>query len=109
MSKKQDDAARIASLAGILQSGNQPKHVPPSPAPPAAAASVPAPAPRAASRASKKERVGKYRDPHWHQYGVYLRKDTHKRSRRRLEDTEPDKDLSDLLEELLQQWLASSK
>ena len=38
MSKKPDDAARIAGLANILKTGNQQKETPPSPALPVAAA-----------------------------------------------------------------------
>lgn len=109
MSKKPDDAARIAGLASILKSANQQQAVTPSPAPPppvANAPAAPAPAKRAASRQPKKERVGKSSDPAFHLYGIYLRKDTQKRARRRLEDTEAGKDLSDLLQELLEQWLA---
>lgn len=104
MSKKPDDAAKIAGLASILKAGNKPKEIPPSPAPPEAAPvdDIPAPA-----RRQKKERVGKYRDPNFHHYGVYLRKATHKRVKRRLEDMNTGQDVSDLIQELLENWLAS--
>lgn len=107
MSKKPDDAAKIAGLASILQASHgakQPKEATPPPAlPPAPAASeVSTPPAR-----RKKEKVGKYRDPNFHHFGVYLRKDSHKRANRRLEDTESGKDFSDLMQELLDQWLAS--
>lgn len=104
MSKKPDDAAKIAGLANIIKVGNRQKEIPPSPAPPVDAPAAETPAP---SRRSKRERVGKYRDPNFHHYGVYLRKDTHKRVKRRLEDSESGKDLSELLQDLLEQWLAS--
>jgi hypothetical protein len=107
MSKKQDDAARIAGLTSIFQTGNAPKPVrepSPPPALPPAPATVETPSP---SVRKKKEKVGKYRDPNFHHFGIYLRKDTHKRVNRRLEDTEADKDFSDLVQELLEQWLAS--
>ena len=104
MSKKPDDAAKVAGLASILGVGNKQKEIaaPPSPAPPVEATETVTTARRPA-----KEKVGKYRDPSFHHYGVYLRKDTHKRAKRRLEDTESDKDVSELLQELLEQWLAS--
>ena len=102
MSKKPDDAAKIAGLTSILKAGNQPKAAPPSPAPRPEPVITDAAPP---ARRPAKERVGKYRDPNFHQYGVYLRKETHKRVKRRLEDLETGQDLSELLQELLEQWL----
>lgn len=104
MSKKPDDAAKIAGLASILKVGNKEKEIPPSPTLPQDAPVAEPPVP---ARRSKKERVGKYRDPNFHHYGVYLRKDTHKRVKRRLEDTDVGKDLSELVQELLDQWLTT--
>lgn len=107
MSKKPDDAARIAGLTNILQashSAKQAKDPVPSPALP------PTPAPAEATTLPtrrKKEKIGKYRDPNFHHYGVYLRTASHKQANRRLEDTEPGKDFSDLMQELLDKWLAS--
>jgi hypothetical protein len=108
MSKKPDDAAKISSLASILKVGNQQKEVstpPPSPAPPVEApvAEVPVTAKR-----TKPAKVGKSSNPSFHHYGVYLRKDTHKQVRRRLEDLELDKDVSELVQELLEQWLKAN-
>jgi hypothetical protein len=105
MSKQQDDATRVAGLTSILKSGNKQKEVPPSPAlgHEAEVSESPSPAPAR----SKRDRVGKYRDPKFHHYGVYLRKDTHKRVKRRLEDMETGQDLSELVQMLLDQWLAS--
>jgi hypothetical protein len=107
MSKKPDDAARIAGLTSIFQTGNAPKAMKEPSPPPAlprepATVETPAPAPLA-----KKKKVGKSRDPNFHHFGVYLRKDSHKRANRRLEDMESGKDFSDLMQELLDQWLAS--
>lgn len=102
MSKKPDDASRIAGLASILKAGNQPRQAPPSPAPP------PEPVPTetlAASSRPKKVKIGKYRDPSYHHYGIYVRKETHKQVKRRLEDEESDQDVSDLIQMLLEQWL----
>ena len=108
MSKKPDDAAKISSLASILKVGNQQKEVstpPPSPAPPVEA---PIAEVSVAAKRPKPAKVGKYRDPNFHNYGVYLRKDTHKQVRRRLEDLELDKDVSELVQELLEQWLKTN-
>ena len=105
MSNKPDDAAKIAGLASILKAGNQPKEPPPFPAPPPEA---PASATPAHPRTPKSGRVGKYRDPNFHHYGIYLRKETHKRVKRKLEDLEAGKDLSELVQELLEQWFASN-
>jgi hypothetical protein len=105
MSRKQDDAAKIAGLASILKTSNQQKDIPPSPAP--ASVAVLEPPARTSAKRSKRERVGKKSDPNYHLYGLYLRKATEKRTRRRLEDTQPDKDLSDLVQELLEQWLST--
>jgi hypothetical protein len=98
MSKKPDDAAKIAGLTNILQSSNKPKDTPPAPPKPAAV-----PSPVATPKA--KERVGKYRDPAFKCVGLYIRKETFKRVKRKLEDLEADQDLSDLTEMLYQQWL----
>ena len=111
MSKKPDDAAKIAGLASILKVGNRQKEMPPPPSPALppeeSAGGWDTPPALPAARRAPKARVGKYRDPNFHHYGIYLRKETHKRANRRLEDTETGKDLSDLLQELLEQWLAS--
>lgn len=116
MSKKPDTAA---ALAGILKAkrGDQgtadmaaaaplpseaERHPPPSPAPlPAVAVEVPQPA-------SRKTRNGKSSDKaNYSQFSVYLRKDTRKKVGRALEDAEIGQDFSDLVQELLEQWLAS--
>lgn len=105
-SKKPDDAARIAGLTSILKAGNQPRHAPPSPAPQPEAASAEA---EAASTRPKKAKIGKYRDPAFHHYGIYLRKETQKRVKRRLEDEESSLDVSELIQLLLEQWLKDGK
>ena len=107
MRKKPDDAARIAGLTNILKMGNQQKEIASSPAPAAVAVAVETPA-KATARA-KRERIGKREDPDFRQCGLYLRSATFKRARRRLEDTQPDKDMSDLVQELLEQWLAAPR
>jgi hypothetical protein len=105
MSGKADDATRVAGLANILRGSNKQKETPPSPAPPAA--TVVETSVQPAAKRSKKERVGKKSDPHFRLCGLYLRRVTEKRARRRLEDTQPEKDFSDLVQELLEQWLTS--
>lgn len=102
MGKKPDDASRIAGLANILRTGNQPRQQPPSPAPPPEAEPAET---SPVSKRRKKDKVGKYRDPAYHHYGIYVRKETHKRVRRRLEDAESGQDVSDLIQMLLEQWL----
>ena len=107
MSKKPDDAAKIAGLASILQASHSTKQ-PKESSPPPALPPTPAPIESATPPArKKKEKIGKYRDPNFHHYGVYLRRTSHKQANRRLEDAEPGKDFSDLMQELLDQWLAS--
>jgi hypothetical protein len=49
--------------------------------------------------------TGKRSDPEWNRYTVLLRKVTHKRASRRLEDLDTGQDLSELLDELLTKWL----
>jgi hypothetical protein len=107
MSKRQSDAMKVAGLAGILQSANKEKvkETPPSPALPIEVA----PQVEAPAAAPKKTRsVGKKSDPNYSLHGLYVRNDTYKAAKRRLEDTQPDKDMSDLAEELFRQWLESS-
>ena len=109
MAKKPDDAAKIAGLASILQVSNKPKEAAaaaPSHPSPALPAPPPSEAPLPSPRRKQAERVGKYRDPNYHHYGVYLRKETHKQAKRRLEDSDSGQDVSELLQTLLEQWLA---
>ena len=76
MSKKPDDASKIAGLASILQMGNKQKEpvaAPPSPAPLPEAVIEPQ---FASEQRPKKGKVGKSSDPNFHHYGFYLRKDT---------------------------------
>jgi hypothetical protein len=107
MSKRQSDAMKVAGLAGILQSANKEKakETPPSPALPQEIASRrEAPV---ASAPKKARSLGKKSDPNYSLHGLYMRNDTYKAAKRRLEDTQPGKDMSDLAEELFRQWLES--
>ena len=56
-----------------------------------------------------KARNGKSSDKaNYSQYSVYLRKDTRKKVGRALDDAETGQDFSELVQELLEKWLASS-
>jgi hypothetical protein len=50
--------------------------------------------------------TGKRSDPEWNRYTVLLRKVTHKQASRRLQDLDTGQDLSELVDELLTEWLA---
>ncbi len=62
-------------------------------------------APTAGIRA--KRRRGKRRDPDYQQITAYIRKDTHLKVKIALLEKERGKEFSELLEELLDGWLAS--
>lgn len=48
---------------------------------------------------------GKKSDPNYKQFSVLLKKETQKRAVRKLEDLETGQDFSDLVQEVLEQWL----
>ena len=118
MTKKSDQAT---ALAGILKA-RRGDETPPAPAAPEMTAAEPEallppspalpptpsrlPSPKAETRAESRRR-GKNSDPNYRQHSIYLRKDTHKRVKRRLEDMESDQDVSELVQVLLEQWLKS--
>ena len=52
------------------------------------------------------KKVGKSKDPEFKRVMVLLLKDTEKRASRQWEDTQPDEDFSDLIEKLLQAYIA---
>src|SRR5512135_2594937 len=118
MSKKQETAA---ALAGILKAKRGDDHpaaaaplaatsvvpeavLPPSPAPPSAPPHVQVPK---AEVPAARGRGGKSSDPSYSQYSVYLRKSVRKKVGRALDDADTGQDFSELVEELLEQWLAS--
>ncbi|WP_145952420.1 hypothetical protein [Paludisphaera borealis] len=107
MSKKPDDASRVAGLASILKATNAKPDSPLSPAPLPPAAAPESNAVELTPR-KRKEKVGKYRDPDFKITSTYLRKTTMKRARRKWEDLQPEKDFSDLLQMLLEQWLEAN-
>jgi hypothetical protein len=73
----------------------------PSPAPPPGTVAT------NAKPAAIDSRGGKSSDPNYRQYSLYLRKATRKKVGRALDDADTGQDFSELVEELLQQWLAS--
>jgi hypothetical protein len=119
MSKKPDTAS---ALAGILQAKRGDDRAD-NPAPPLAVPPEPethplpspAPLPPAAMPATekpqaaiRKARSGKSSDKaNYSQYSVYLRKSIRKKVGRALDDADTGQDFSELVEELLEQWLAS--
>lgn len=127
MSKKPDTAA---ALAGILKAkrGEEPAaslppprereaDTPPPPAPAMATASPPSPAlpptpspavtPKVALPPANR-RSGKRSDKAtYSQFSLYLRRDTRKKVGRALDDLDDGQDFSDLVQTLLEQWLAS--
>ena len=56
---------------------------------------------------SKARARGKSSSAEYVQISAYVRKETHKQARKLLLDDERDRDLSDLIEELLHQWVSS--
>jgi hypothetical protein len=50
---------------------------------------------------------GKRSDPDYEQYSVYLRRETHRRVKIRLLEKYGDKEISELAQELLEDWLRS--
>lgn len=52
--------------------------------------------------------AGKKSNPAYEPTNILLRKQTKKLARRKLEDTEAGKDLSELVEDLLSQWISAS-
>ena len=117
MSKKPDTAS---ALAGILKAkrGDDPAtaDAPPVdslPAPETPPPPSPAPLPPAAHPAEnqpatrRRPHTGKSSDKaNYSQYSVYLRKDTRKKVGRALDDADTGKDFSELVQELLEKWLA---
>jgi hypothetical protein len=102
MSKKPDTASALASILRARRSEEAETPPPPSPAPVLTPPTVEASPP-------SKGRGGKSSDKaNYSQYSVYLRKDTRKKVGRALDDAESGQDFSELVQELLEQWLASS-
>ena len=118
MTKKSDQANALSSIIRARRGDETPlvpptpeitavepeELPPPSPALPATPSRV---LPRKAETPAESRRRGKNSDPNYRQHSIYLRKDTHKRVKRRLEDMETEQDVSELVQVLLEQWLKS--
>jgi hypothetical protein len=98
--------AEQSKFAGALARLKQPAAEPP-PEEPAVQERLPIPVPAAVTTGGGKGRppTGKRSNPEWSRYTVLLRKVTHKRASRRLQDLDKGQDLSELVDDLLTQWL----
>ena len=66
---------------------------------------VPTPHPVTESRGRGRPATGKRSNPDWKLYSHFLKKQTQRAAVARLQAEDSDRDLSDVLEELLAQWL----
>jgi len=99
--------AEQSKFAGALARLKQPAVAEPPPEEPAVQERLATPMPAAVTAGGGKGRppTGKRSNPEWDRYTVLLRKVTHKRALRRLQDLDTDQDLSELVNELLTEWL----
>ncbi len=94
------EGRKFSALAGIRQQQQEPiEQTPQSALPP------PPPVPERAGKGSRGRPAGKRSDPDFQPTTVLLRKATKKAAIRKLEDTDARKDLSDLIEQLLNGWV----
>ena len=117
MSKKPDTASALAgilkakrgddSAAEPLAAVTAPAFPASPPNPPPALPVAPSSAAEIPSLATARPRTGKSSDKaNYSQFSVYLRKDTRKKVGRALDDAESGQDFSELVQSLLEQWLA---
>ncbi len=66
---------------------------------------VPVPQPATEGRGRGRPATGKRSNPDWKLYSHFLKKQTQRAAVARLQAEDSDRDLSDVLEELLAQWL----
>jgi hypothetical protein len=118
MSKKPDTASALAGILKAKRGDDLPVEVAPSvamgPAPetqlPPSPALLPPPSFPVEYQpvARRKAPTGKSADKaNYSQFSVYLRKDTRKKVGRALDDDDTGQDFSELVQELLEKWLAS--
>jgi hypothetical protein len=108
MSRKPDTAAALAGILKAKRGDDHPVVSAPPAAAPAAPEIQPPPSPAPAAAVERKGRGGKSSDPNYSQFSVYLPKLLRKKVGRALDDADTGQDFSELVQELLQQWLASS-
>ena len=99
--------AEQSKFAGALARLKQPAVAEPPPEEPAVQERLAPPMPVAVTAGGGKGRppTGKLGNADGDRYTVLLRKVTHKRALRRLQDLDTDQDLSELVNELLTEWL----
>jgi hypothetical protein len=102
--------AEQSKFAGALARLKQPVAEPPPEPPPEEPAvqerpATPIPAAVTVGGGKGRPPTGKRSNPEWDRYTVLLRKVTHKRASRRLQDLDTGQDLSELVDELLTEWL----
>ncbi len=116
MTKKHDTAAALAGILsakrgderlagpGIAIHAEPEAETPPSPALPSASLRV---RPAKTEPPVPQARSGKSSNPDYRQCSIYLRKAIRKKVGRALDDADTGQDFSELVEELLEKWLAS--
>lgn len=115
MSKKPDTALALKGILNARRGDQSPAPETAAAMPPVEPESPPPPSPallpvatvEVLRPAAKKVRQGKSSDPNYDQFSVYLRKDTRKKVNRALDDDDNGQNFSDLVQVLLEQWLAS--
>jgi hypothetical protein len=115
MSRKQNTATALAGILSAKRGGDSvgtpalfiATQGEPEAAPPPSPAPLPVVAAKKVEPAIAEGRGGKSSDPNYSQYSLYLLKTTRKKVGRALDDADTGQDFSELVEELLQQWLVS--
>lgn len=115
MSKKPDTASALAGILKARRGEDSPVDnaavvaapSEPAPPPPPSPAPLPVATSSNANAVEKRVRSGKSSDPKYGQFSVWIRKDTRKKAGRALDDDDTGQDFSELIQELLEKWLAS--
>jgi hypothetical protein len=115
MSKQSDTASALAGILKARRGEDSPANATPAVVAPSVpeVAPLPSPAPLLvatspnAKTVERKGRSGKSSDPSYSQFSVWLRKDIRKKAGRALDDADTGQDFSELVQELLDKWLAS--
>jgi hypothetical protein len=116
MTKQKDTAAALAGILSAKRGDGHPAakaiaiHAEPEAGHPPSPAASPTPLrmkPAKAESPLPQARSGKSSDPDYRQCSIYLRKAIRKKVGRALDDADTGQDFSELVEELLEKWLAS--